>query len=137
MNRKRWWRFWKTEEERGEDMYHRGFDWAAGRLLRGISAEELACNTDSAKLSDSYSEFERGIDDAIRAFQKVRVGYTPDHTLHIWRSLVATEYREQDRAYRFPQDCGMGRNARSQLHLVHQLAYTSSIPMAYLFGQRA
>lgn len=48
--------------------HKRGYAWAAVKLLKGSNATDVINYVDSAKTFDSYGQFDRGIEDAVRDF---------------------------------------------------------------------
>mgnify|MGYP003425252114 FL=1 len=64
-----WFRAWAASRERLE--HRRGYDWAAGQLLRG----EIPWVIEAQLPTDSADSFDRGITDALfdwHAFQLIR-----------------------------------------------------------------
>lgn len=59
----------KRKLKREKELYNKGFDYAAGELLRQAPTEdviqELQSHVDCAVHFDDYDEFDHGIDDAI------------------------------------------------------------------------
>ena len=51
--------------------FHQGYDWAAGRLLRGFSTAHVLENTERARDMGDYDDFDRGAEAAVRDWRKV------------------------------------------------------------------
>lgn len=61
--------FKKWKEKKKADLYRRGYDWAAGLLLR----EECCIESIQAQISISdYDSFDKGVEQAISDFIKMR-----------------------------------------------------------------
>ena len=56
-------------ERQKKESYHRGYDWAAGKLLRGSTEDEIDCQVQLAKEVGSYTEFDSGAEDALLRYK--------------------------------------------------------------------
>ena len=50
--------------------FERGYDWAAGMLLRGATEEEIQTLIECSEVFDSYNGFDEGAEQAIKDFDK-------------------------------------------------------------------
>ena len=64
-------RKWRAEraERRKRTLHRRGYAWAAGELLRGVSEDEIDAYTSNPF---DANEFERGADEAMRDFAALK-----------------------------------------------------------------
>lgn len=116
-------------KDKERDKYMHGNNWAINQLAKGQNVLELESYIDNAKILDNYRTYEMGIEDAIRVYRQLE---NRIQGIDIQKALVGFEYREQARAFHYSEDCDMGKNARSRLYMIYQLAHAANIPMAYL-----
>jgi hypothetical protein len=64
-----WWRFWWTKEEKKQIRYEDGYNWAAGRLLRGASFASLEALVDCAIHFADFDHFDAGVQEAIQDYK--------------------------------------------------------------------
>ncbi len=63
--------FHNRAERKLHELYRKGFDYAAGELLRGVDSKKL--NGEVAASMD-FNNFERGMLDAIRIYTRLKNG---------------------------------------------------------------
>ena len=72
--------FWKSAEQikKAEDEERaKGYNWAAGELLRGRKASDISESVNAATPTGTYSAFHAGMHDAIKRFQYLLRCMTP------------------------------------------------------------
>lgn len=80
-------RQWRANRQQGKQtrQFARGWDYAAGELLRGKDEEEVGVVTEGARLFGDYTAFDAGIDAALathRARVYVQDSYVPFRPLN-------------------------------------------------------
>lgn len=59
-----------------KELYERGYDWAAGNLLRGITLEEVESHIESSMNFNDYNSFDRGAEHAIEMLGQIGFKFT-------------------------------------------------------------
>lgn len=58
------------QEWRDNRHFHQGYDWAAGRLLRGMSVDYVLKQVEDARESNRHGDFDKGIEAAVHDWRK-------------------------------------------------------------------
>ena len=62
-------KFWIDRDRRLlEEQYEHGWNWAAGNLLRGVTALEVLRHPEAARVFDCETEFDIGAREAVRVW---------------------------------------------------------------------
>lgn len=91
MKKRPWWKFWKSKEERADELYNTGFDWALKKLQRCVRTSDkklciakLQGFVSEARAFETFTAFDDGILDAIQYFKSmkgevnVKASYRPE-----------------------------------------------------------
>ncbi len=62
----------RLQTQRRENARQRGYDWAAGLLLRGGSALEVQTRVDVARSFGAYDAFNMGAEQALLDFERLK-----------------------------------------------------------------
>ncbi|GAF74550.1 unnamed protein product [marine sediment metagenome] len=62
----------KRRDKKSLGQYNRGFDYAAGEILRGTNRHVLLNYTDTARTMGDYNSWDAGIEDADREIRKLK-----------------------------------------------------------------
>jgi len=70
------WRFWWTKEEKKQNLFNKGFDCAAGRILSDGNTRRVEQHVDCSEHFGDFDEFDRGAITAIKRFKQILKGET-------------------------------------------------------------
>lgn len=66
-----WWRFWKTEEEKRQDVVDKAYYWAFFQITNGKTLDQIRNWTSAPDDSENLKLVSTGIEKAITDFQEI------------------------------------------------------------------
>ena len=62
----------RRSDKKSLEKYNRGFNYAAGEILRGTNRHVILAYTDTARTTGAYNSWDAGMEDADRKIRKLK-----------------------------------------------------------------